>query len=36
MPGGVAQVDVIVEELSQAEVLGQRGRQNEPGAALQE
>ncbi len=27
----MAQVDVVVEELTKAEVLGQRGRQNQPG-----
>jgi len=30
--GRVAQVDVVVEELAEAEVLGQRGRQGQPGA----
>jgi hypothetical protein len=31
MAGRVAQVDVVVEQLPQAEVLGQRGRQDQPG-----
>ena len=33
VPGGIAQVDKVVEELQQAQVLGQGGRQNEPGVS---
>ena len=31
VPGGVAQVDVLLEQLPQAHVLGERGRQHQPG-----
>ena len=33
VPGGIAQVNKVVEELQQAQVLGQGGRQNEPGVS---
>jgi len=35
VPGSVSQIDVVVEQLPQAEVLGQRGRQDEPGVGHQ-
>jgi len=35
MPDGVAQVDVVIEQLPQAEVLGEGGRQDEPGVGHQ-
>jgi len=35
VPGSVAQVDVVVEQLPQAEMLGEGGRQDEPGVGHQ-
>jgi len=35
VPDGVAQVDVVVEQLPQAKVLGEGGRQDEPGVGHQ-
>ena len=34
-PGGVAQIDVVVEQLSQTQMLGQRGRGDQPGVGHQ-
>ena len=35
VPGSIAEVHVVVEQLTQAEVLGQRGRQDQTGIADQ-